>query len=289
MAWHSLPLFVRFEGRPVILLGEGEPADAKRRLLARAGAEIVSDHSEARLAIVAIEDEAEAVSAAQALRARGLLVNVVDRPALCDFTVPAIVDRAPVLVAIGTGGVSAGLAAALRQRLEGLLPAGLGALAQALFDARAGLRALFPEASERRRAIAAALDDELDPLRGGSADGVKSWLAGLAASQSPGEGRSPVTAVKVGADQPAASSLGPGLRREAGSEYAHIALTSTDPDDLTIRQARVLAQADRVFHTAAVPPAIVDRARADAARIVRAAPPEQPPPGLTVWLEMASG
>src|SRR3546814_2805968 len=51
------------------------------------------------------------------------------RPALCDFTTPAIVDRAPVTIAIGTGGASAGLAKAVRQRIEALLPARLGALA----------------------------------------------------------------------------------------------------------------------------------------------------------------
>src|SRR3546814_4158885 len=55
----------------------------------------------ARLAFVALADEAEARAAAEALRARGLLVNVVDRPDLCDFTTPAIVDRAPVTIAIG--------------------------------------------------------------------------------------------------------------------------------------------------------------------------------------------
>src|SRR3546814_14222183 len=75
----------------------------------------------ARLAFVALADEAEARAAAEALRARGLLVNVVDRPDLCDFTTPAIVDRAPVTIAIGTGGASAGLAKAIRQRVEALL------------------------------------------------------------------------------------------------------------------------------------------------------------------------
>ena len=57
---HSLPLFVRLAGRPVILLGEGEAADAKRRLLERAGAVIVGEDAEAALAIVAIDDEPEA-------------------------------------------------------------------------------------------------------------------------------------------------------------------------------------------------------------------------------------
>ena len=122
---------------------------------------------EARLAVVA-DDE----PAAHRLKARGLLVNVVDRPELCDFTLPAIVDRAPLLVAIGTGGVSAGLAAAVRQRLEAILPAGIGRLAEALHAARVALRARFPETAQRRRAIGAALaaGGALDPL--GDHDGA---------------------------------------------------------------------------------------------------------------------
>ncbi|MFT3978425.1 MAG: siroheme synthase, partial [Sphingomonas bacterium] len=140
MTLHSLPLFVRLQGRPVILIGEGEAADAKRRLLERAGAVAVEEHGDAALAIVVDDDAAVA-----RLRARGVLVNAVDRPDLCDFTLPAIVDRSPVIVAIGTGGASAGLAAALRQRLEALLPASLGRLADALFAAREAWRGRFPD------------------------------------------------------------------------------------------------------------------------------------------------
>ena len=124
---HSLPVFLRLTGRTVILLGEGEPAEAKRRLLERAGAVLTDDEAaHAAIAVVALEG-AEADAAAARLKARGLLVNVVDRPELCDFTTPAIIERDPVMIAIGTGGASAGLAKALRQRLEALLPPGLGA------------------------------------------------------------------------------------------------------------------------------------------------------------------
>ena len=114
---HSVPIFLRLTGRPVILVGQGDAADAKRRLLERAGASIVDEADEARLAIVACDDPA---AVAQRLGARGILVNVADRPELCDFTLPAIVDRGPVLIAIGTGGASAGLAKALSQRRFGL-------------------------------------------------------------------------------------------------------------------------------------------------------------------------
>ncbi|MBC3941944.1 bifunctional precorrin-2 dehydrogenase/sirohydrochlorin ferrochelatase, partial [Sphingomonas sp. DOAB1063] len=173
----SLPLFVRLAGRPVILLGEGEAADAKRRLLDRAGADVVGEDAAASLAIVAIDDEDEALAAVARLKARGILVNAVDRSALCDFTLPAIVDRAPVLIAIGTSGVSAGLAAALRQRLEALVPADLGKLALALQAARGALRKRWPDMGERRRALATAMaaGGMLDPLS--PTHDVDAWLS----------------------------------------------------------------------------------------------------------------
>uniref|UniRef100_UPI00274166A7 precorrin-2 dehydrogenase/sirohydrochlorin ferrochelatase family protein n=1 Tax=Sphingopyxis sp. KK2 TaxID=1855727 RepID=UPI00274166A7 len=91
----QLPIFLNLQGRTVVLVGEGEAADAKARLIERAGGRIVPRwEAGATLAFVALDDGAEA--AATDLRAHGLLVNVVDRPDLCDFTTPAIVDRAPV-------------------------------------------------------------------------------------------------------------------------------------------------------------------------------------------------
>ncbi|RXD04989.1 siroheme synthase [Sphingomonas sp. UV9] len=252
----SLPLFVRLAGRPVILLGEGEAADAKRRLLDRAGADVVGEDAAASLAIVAIDDEDEALAAVARLKARGILVNAVDRSALCDFTLPAIVDRAPVLIAIGTSGVSAGLAAALRQRLEALVPADLGKLALALQAARGVLRKRWPDMGERRRALATAMGagGMLDPLS--PTHDVDAWLAPT--------------------DVPAA-------KRDVAIT---LVLLSDDPEDLTLRQARALASADRVYHRPNVPAAILDRARADAARLCETMP-RDPGTGLSVDIEMA--
>lgn len=251
---HSLPLFVRLAGRPVILLGEGEAADAKRRLLERAGAAIVGETAEAALAVVALSDEGEALAAVARLKARGVLVNAVDRPALCDFTLPAIVDRAPVLVAIGTGGVSAGLAAALRQRLEALLPANLGRLAEELFAARSELRERWPDGPQRRRMLAAGM------ASGGLLDPLGEWRDGDVSTYVLTAG-APVQGVNF-----------------------RMMLSSIDPDDLTLRQARALASADRVIHGADVPVAILDRARADAERVQA---PADPVAGLTVYVDMA--
>ena len=142
MSLPSLPLFHRLVGQPLVVLGHGEAAEAKRRLVVRAGGKVIEDLAEgidsgARLAFIAHEDELACEADAIRARGAGLLVNVVDKPALCDFTTPSIIDRAPVLIAVGTGGASAGLAKALRLRLERLLPQGLGALAEALYAARA--------------------------------------------------------------------------------------------------------------------------------------------------------
>ncbi|MFL9840327.1 NAD(P)-dependent oxidoreductase [Sphingomonas sp. ST-64] len=241
----GLPVFLRLDGRPVILVGDGAMAEAKRRLLERAGAVIVGEADNASIALVACEDPEPVVAR---LRERGLLLNVADRPDLCDFTLPAIVERDPVTIAIGTGGASAGLAAALRQRIEPLIPARLGALADVLAGARDAMRTRWPDGGDRRRALGAALAGPLDPLQEQDDDAVARWIADPQA---------------------------PNDRVET------IRLTSTDPDDLTLRAARLLAQADRVSHRADVPAAILDRARADADRMMCETPPTGLP-GLTV-------
>jgi uroporphyrin-III C-methyltransferase/precorrin-2 dehydrogenase/sirohydrochlorin ferrochelatase len=250
----TLPLFFRLKNRPVILLGAGDAANAKRALLERAGARIVGEGEHAPLAIVAIDDEAEAVAAILRLKARGVLVNATDRPEHCDFTLPAVIDRDPVLVAVGTDGQSAGLAKALRQRLERLLPQSLGALATTLYDARPAIRNRWPDPGDRRRAIDLALEagGVLDPLAGLTTDTVAEWLS------APGQ-------VSVS-----------GLKT--------VLLTSDDPDQLTLEQARLLGQADCIVYSADVAPEIVARGRADAIRLAGDRPPDPLPGGLTVQL-----
>jgi uroporphyrin-III C-methyltransferase/precorrin-2 dehydrogenase/sirohydrochlorin ferrochelatase len=249
---HSLPVFLRLEGRAVILTGEGEAAAAKRRLLERAGARIVDeDDPEARIAIVSDGDEATAAR----LRSRGVLVNATDNPSLCDFTLPAIIDRDPVLVAMGTGGASAGLAKALRQRLETILPGGLGALAQALSASRSAIRGRWPDANDRRRAIDAGLRPGgiIDPMKEDAASAVPAWLAG---------------------------------ETDFESRLVEVRLASPDPDDLTLRSARLLGEADHIYHGVDVPAVILDRARADASRTLSETPPERPGEGLSLWLKL---
>src|SRR5690606_3204100 len=148
---------------------------------------------------------------------------------------------------------SAGLAKQLRLRLEALLPATLGRLAEALQAARERLGDRFPDPASRRRALDAALAQggPLDPLADGTADRVEAWLGDLT--------------------EPRATGL------------FELVLTSDDPDDLTLREARLLGTADVLLVEPGVASAIVARARADAVR--RPWPHEgPPPPGLVVVL-----
>lgn len=254
---HSLPVFLRLTGEAVLVLGEGDVADAKKRLVERAGGKVTDDPlAPARFAFVATDDGQEAETVAAVLKARGLLVNVADRPDLCDFTLPAIVDRDPVIIAVGTGGASAGLAKALRQRIEGLLPNTLGALAQKLYDSRDAIKARWASADDRRRFIDAGLGEGgvIDPLRDEAADRFDSWLSGDI---------------------------------EVAGGIHHIHVTSDDPDDLTVRTVRLLGQADEIWHDPAIAPALLHRGRADAKRMASETPPPADIAGadkLIIWL-----
>ncbi len=239
----SLPLFHQIAGQSVLVLGDGPAAEPKRRLVERAGGIIVDDLARAvdegvRLAFIAYDDARACEVAAINARCAGMLVNVVDRPELCDFTTPSILDRDPLLVAIGTGGASAGLAKHVRLRLERVLPETLGELAKAMEAARPRLRERFPDGAARRRAVDAALAEggPLDPLDSSSFEKVEAWLSGASDNR--------------------------------GGAVVDLTLTSPNPEDLTLRQARLLGEADVLLLDGAVPPAILARARADAARRV---------------------
>ncbi|MXP24484.1 siroheme synthase [Altererythrobacter indicus] len=238
----SLPLFHRIAGRPVIVLGNGPMAEPKRRLVERAGGLVIDEEKAgvqqgARLAFIALESPEDCEKAATRLRDCGVLVNVVDQPDLCEFTTPSILERDPVLLAIGTSGASAGLAKQLRLRLEALLPADLGKLAQLLSDKRKEIRAKFPDGGERRQALDEALGQGgmLDVLDEKSAANFADWIGGRAPQSAQGK--------------------------------VVLYITSDDPEELTLRQFRLMGSADLILYEEGVSSAILDRARADAERI----------------------
>jgi len=141
--YFAYPIVLNLSGRCVLVVGGGEVALRKARALADAGAHVrvvaptlVAGFTEdgrfeclaaryekrhlegARVAVAATDDEAVNRQVAQDARAAGVLVNVVDRPELCDFIVPAQVRRGDLLIAISTGGAAPALAKRLRERLE---------------------------------------------------------------------------------------------------------------------------------------------------------------------------
>ena len=149
-----LPVFQNIKGKRVLLAGDDEGACWKAELLHAAGAFIdvyapkpsssldefadmqtgvqlfkrswqAQDFQGAVLAVGSFEDEGEAAHFAEAARAAGVAVNIVDRPDYCDFQFGSIVNRSPVLVSISTDGAAPALGQAIRQRIESILPAGI--------------------------------------------------------------------------------------------------------------------------------------------------------------------
>ena len=236
----ALPLFLKLQGRPVVLAGNGAGAEPKRRLLELAGARVVAEPEPgARLAVVAIDDFAEAEAACGRLRSAGLLVNAVDKPALCDFSFPAIVDRAPVTLAIGTGGASATLAKTLRERLEALLPERLGALAGAV------------------RTMRGEVNEQLD----GAAARRRFWDRLMA----PGAALDPLSPAAGEPEATIRAALQEGSGAPSGSLY-ELRPRSNDPDDISLRDLRALSQADLILVEEGASEEIAGRARRDAVR-----------------------
>ncbi len=164
----SFPAFFPLAGRRVVIAGSGDFAEGKARLFDGSPAELVridgaaaldpESYRGAVLAFVALEDAAQAEAAVAAARAAGVPVNCVDRPALCDFFTPAMVDRGQVVAAVGTGGASPVLAQQLKLALEDKVPEGAGRLAALLQQFRDETRKTFPDMGARRAFVAKVID-----------------------------------------------------------------------------------------------------------------------------------
>jgi precorrin-2 dehydrogenase/sirohydrochlorin ferrochelatase len=163
----AFPAFFPLKGARVVIAGEGEGAEAKARLLAGSPAHIERVHGAAALAeaayrgvalvFIASPDPDFCGGAASAAKLAGAAVNVVDHPELCDFHTPAIIDRGQVVAAIGTGGAAPIVSALLRAELEAKIPAGLGRLAELFGQLRPEIVAAFPDLAHRRAFLRALL------------------------------------------------------------------------------------------------------------------------------------
>src|SRR5205085_1100518 len=103
------------------------------------------------IAIGSFEDDAEAARFAQAARSAGVPVNVIDKPAFCDFSFGSIVNRSPLVVGISTDGAAPVFGQAIRAKLEALIPRGFARWAEAARQWRPRVQALALSFRERRR------------------------------------------------------------------------------------------------------------------------------------------
>tara|TARA_R110001592_G_scaffold79619_2_gene237934 strand:+ start:3603 stop:4997 length:1395 start_codon:yes stop_codon:yes gene_type:complete len=155
-----LPLFHDLKGRPVAVWGTTDAADWKAELVTAAGAQVrriidgrvwdAGNLAGCALAVADAADDDQAALLAAAARAAGVPVNIIDRPAHCDFSFGVIVNRSPVVVGISTAGAAPVLGQAIRRRIETLLPPGIANWAAAAQGLRDRVRALMPEAARRR-------------------------------------------------------------------------------------------------------------------------------------------
>lgn len=263
------PIFVALEGRRVILSGGGEAALAKLRLLLKTEARITvfapdpapeiegwsvagklslirramepGDATCAVLCYAADEDAAEDARTAALARADGALVNIVDNLGDSQFITPAIVDRDPVTVAIGTEGAAPVLARAIKSDLEARLPATLGPLAR--------IGKAFRRAAEALPMGRARRDFWSDYF----------FDAGPRALEHGGE---------AAAEESLHALLATHLHREAGPGHvAFVGAGPGDPDLLTLKARKALDTADVVIHDRLVPSEILELARREATLI----------------------
>jgi len=152
-----LPICLDLAGKRCLVVGAGPEAERKAAALRRAGAQVVAlpgfvatELDGCTLVIAVDVPLAVGDAVSRAAKARGILVNVADRPELCSFIMPAVIDRAPVTLAISTGGASPALAQRLRETLDAIVPRRLGALAQLAGEFRPRVRRSLAGPAQRR-------------------------------------------------------------------------------------------------------------------------------------------
>lgn len=266
-----LPIFADLKQRPVLVVGGGDVAARKVDLLQRAGAEIrivaqlLSPELEQQrqqgqvlwlgksfdpqqlddvfLVIAATDDNALNAAVFAEADKRRVLANVVDDQPRCSFIFPSIIDRSPLVVAVSSSGQAPVLARLLREKLEALLPASLGQMAQVAGRWRGQVKQRLASIGERRRFW------------------EKTFSGRFA------------TLVANGQTAQAERQLEQDLHRfAAGDEGAQgeIALVGAGPGDvglLTLRGLQVMQQADVVLYDHLVSGEILDLVRRDAERI----------------------
>lgn len=263
----AFPIFIKTDGKRVTIIGGGEEAFAKARLLAQSssGLRVIAEKVEAdfaewgaqhrvdflrvpyhrelltgsTLVFAATGDASNDRQVVEDARSLSILVNAVDRPELCDFYTPALVNRAPVAVAIGTEGAGPVLAQMIRARIDQMLSPSLGKLAHLAASYREAVDLRVTRGVRRRRFWASFFGGKVAKL------------------------------VERG-DLPAAALEIEDLMRDQNAVTGHVALVGAGPgaeDLLTLRAQRLMMEADVIVHDALVPEAVISMGRRDAERI----------------------
>lgn len=258
-----LPIFIRLAGQPVLVVGDGIEARRKidRLLKHRAQVHLLASEPEGvlaghvrnesiqpiatlpandpgyRLVVVAPGDEVMRRQALEFANRHNIPVNAVDDPDHCTAILPAIVDRAPITIAIGSGGTAPELARMIRSRIEVLLPPALGPLAQLAADFKDSIRSRFSSLPHRRQFLGWLF----------SGQPAESMHAGR-----PDQARNLVRQV-----------LADGTFEPRGS-VALVGAGPGDPELLTVKALRLIQEADVIVHDALVDRRVLDCARRDA-------------------------
>jgi len=269
-----LPIFLRVQGRLAVVIGGGAVAARKAELLLKCGARVLlvapelaagtqqllrdtaaaqlthlcaafaAEHLEGAALVIAATDSAELNAQVSHLaRARGMPVNVADDADTSDFILPAIVDRSPLIVAVSSAGTAPVLARRVREQIEALLPARLGALARFAGSQRERVHRVLQPALRRpfwERFFGAAAN--LERFSHNEADARDAFSTELAA-------------------------FSQGQHTAGLGEVYLIGAGPGDPDLLTLRALQLLQQADVLLYDRLVSPAILERARREATRI----------------------
>lgn len=244
----AFPAYFPLAGAKIVVAGSGEGAEAKARLFDGSPARLVrvegpeaflaGTYAGASLVFVASPDDLFIQAAVTAARAAHVPVNVVDRPSLCDFTTPAVIDRGEVVAAVGTGGASPMLATLLRNTIEARIPEGTGRIAALFRKMQDEVREALPDLPRRRTFLRKALEGPAaDAALAGNMEAAEALLRQALSEDGPQAGR---------------------LQFVAGRGPA---------DLLTLRASRVLAAADVLVVPADADRDVLGLARRDAERL----------------------
>lgn len=269
MTMNQLPVFIQVRDRRCLVVGGGEIASRKISLLLKAAAQVVVVAPElcrslaelyaqgvlawekvefapqyleqAWLVIAATNDKAVNEAVSQAAQSRNIPVNVVDQPALCTFTIPSIIDRSPIVVAISSGGAAPVLSRLLRARLETLIPAAYGQLAVLAGKFRKQVQQRLPEGSSRRIFWENVFEGQIaEQMLAGSED------AAFAAME---------------------QALDQAVKQPVQGEVYLVGAGPGDPDLLTFRALRLMQKADVVLYDNLVSDGVMELVRRDAERV----------------------